>query len=118
MGVGGKQEWNEVATCSGYSQILMFFSFHMLVYPSSFQSNGSWISYPGFSMFNLFQLQQVQSSSNSRLLGGGNNIGRVGVITHEEKHPGSFEMVHIKVGKYRKMGRGWKQRHQRKQQGD
>ena len=33
-------------------------------------------------------------------LGGGNNIGRVGVITHEEKHPGSFEMVHIKVSTY------------------
>ena len=29
--------------------------------------------------------------------GGGNNIGRVGTITHEEKHPGSVEMVHIKV---------------------
>ena len=22
--------------------------------------------------------------------------GRVGTITHEEKHPGSFEMVHVK----------------------
>jgi len=29
-------------------------------------------------------------------ISGGNNIGRVGVITHREKHPGSFEMVHVK----------------------
>jgi len=26
----------------------------------------------------------------------GNNIGRVGVITHRERHPGSFEIVHVK----------------------
>ena len=36
------------------------------------------------------------SSKLSQSQGGGNNIGRVGTITHEEKHPGSFEMVHIK----------------------
>jgi len=29
-------------------------------------------------------------------ISGGNNMGRVGVITHREKHPGSFEIVHIK----------------------
>jgi len=27
---------------------------------------------------------------------GGNNIGRVGVINHLEKHPGSYEIVHIR----------------------
>lgn len=26
----------------------------------------------------------------------GNNVGRIGVITHKEKHPGSFDIVHIK----------------------
>eukprot|EP00928_Gymnodinium_smaydae_P053140 TRINITY_DN371_c0_g2_i2.p2 TRINITY_DN371_c0_g2~~TRINITY_DN371_c0_g2_i2.p2 ORF type:complete len:259 (+),score=78.86 TRINITY_DN371_c0_g2_i2:79-855(+) len=26
----------------------------------------------------------------------GNNIGRVGVIVHRERHPGSFEIVHVK----------------------
>jgi len=33
---------------------------------------------------------------NVVMVSGGNNIGRVGVITHREKHPGSFEIVHIK----------------------
>eukprot|EP00930_Biecheleria_cincta_P096690 TRINITY_DN884_c1_g2_i7.p1 TRINITY_DN884_c1_g2~~TRINITY_DN884_c1_g2_i7.p1 ORF type:complete len:259 (-),score=53.62 TRINITY_DN884_c1_g2_i7:69-845(-) len=33
---------------------------------------------------------------NVVMISGGNNIGRVGVITHREKHPGSFEIVHIK----------------------
>jgi len=27
---------------------------------------------------------------------GGNNIGRAGVLHHREKHPGSFEIVHLK----------------------
>jgi small subunit ribosomal protein S4e len=27
---------------------------------------------------------------------GGNNIGRVGVIQHVEKHPSSFDIAHIK----------------------
>lgn len=26
----------------------------------------------------------------------GRNLGRIGVITHKEKHPGSFDIVHIK----------------------
>ena len=30
------------------------------------------------------------------MISGGKNIGRVGVITHREKHPGSFEIVHVK----------------------
>lgn len=33
---------------------------------------------------------------NVCMINGGNNIGRVGVITHREKHPGSFEIVHLK----------------------
>ena len=27
---------------------------------------------------------------------GGNNIGRVGTLMHIEKHPGSYEIVHVK----------------------
>lgn len=27
---------------------------------------------------------------------GGNNIGRVGVLQHVEKHPGSFDIAHIR----------------------
>jgi Ribosomal protein S4E len=30
------------------------------------------------------------------MLTGGHNIGRVGVVTRREKHPGSFEIVHLK----------------------
>eukprot|EP00439_Symbiodinium_sp_Y106_P025693 s48_g3.t1 len=33
---------------------------------------------------------------NTVMISGGNNIGRVGTITHREKHPGSFEIIHIK----------------------
>jgi len=33
---------------------------------------------------------------NVAMIRGGNNIGRVGVIQHREKHPGSFEIVHVK----------------------
>lgn len=35
-------------------------------------------------------------TGNSCIVGGGNNIGRVGTIVHREKHPGSFEIVHVK----------------------
>lgn len=34
--------------------------------------------------------------NNVCMIRGGNNIGRVGVITHREKHPGSYEIVHLK----------------------
>ena len=27
---------------------------------------------------------------------GGNNIGRVGILSHIEKHPGSFDIAHIR----------------------
>ncbi|XP_071481439.1 small ribosomal subunit protein eS4-like isoform X3 [Diadema setosum] len=30
------------------------------------------------------------------MITGGRNLGRVGTITHREKHPGSFEIVHVK----------------------
>merc|ERR1719222_944456 len=33
---------------------------------------------------------------NVAMMSGGNNTGRVGIITHREKHPGSFEIVHLK----------------------
>lgn len=33
---------------------------------------------------------------NVAMISGGNNIGRIGVIMHREKHPGSFEIVHVK----------------------
>lgn len=32
----------------------------------------------------------------SVLINGGNNIGRVGILQHVEKHPGSFDIAHIK----------------------
>ena len=32
----------------------------------------------------------------SVLITGGNNIGRVGILQHVEKHPGSFDIAHIK----------------------
>jgi len=35
-------------------------------------------------------------TGNSVMIGGGNSMGRVGVIMHRERHPGSFEIVHIK----------------------
>merc|ERR1739845_197976 len=35
-------------------------------------------------------------AGNAVMISGGNNIGRVGVITHRERHAGSFEIVHIK----------------------
>jgi len=38
---------------------------------------------------------------NVVMVTGGRNLGRVGVLVHREKHPGSFDIVHIKdaVGK-------------------
>jgi len=35
-------------------------------------------------------------AGNVVMIRGGNNIGRVGVITHRERHPGSFEICHVK----------------------
>merc|ERR1712039_347919 len=35
-------------------------------------------------------------AGNSVMISSGNNMGRVGVISHRERHPGSFEIVHIK----------------------
>jgi small subunit ribosomal protein S4e len=35
-------------------------------------------------------------SGNLAMITGGNNIGRVGVIVSREKHPGSFDIVHLK----------------------
>mmetsp|Transcript_104421 Transcript_104421/g.302081 ORF Transcript_104421/g.302081 Transcript_104421/m.302081 type:complete len:261 (+) Transcript_104421:103-885(+) len=33
---------------------------------------------------------------STAMIGGGNNTGRVGIIQHRERHPGSFEIVHLK----------------------
>jgi len=33
------------------------------------------------------------------MLIGGNNVGRIGKITSIEKHPGSFEIVHVRDSK-------------------
>ena len=33
---------------------------------------------------------------------GGANVGRIGVVTHLEKHPGSFDIVHVKDAKGQK----------------
>ncbi|XP_063403086.1 small ribosomal subunit protein eS4-like isoform X1 [Mytilus trossulus] len=35
-------------------------------------------------------------SGNLCMITGGHNLGRVGVIQHRERHPGSFDIVHIK----------------------
>jgi len=35
-------------------------------------------------------------SGNLVMVTGGRNLGRVGTVTHREKHPGSFEIVHVK----------------------
>ncbi|XP_064628318.1 small ribosomal subunit protein eS4-like isoform X3 [Lineus longissimus] len=35
-------------------------------------------------------------SGNLCMVTGGHNLGRVGLITHRERHPGSFDIVHIK----------------------
>ena len=35
-------------------------------------------------------------TGNLVMITGGHNVGRVGVITHRDKHPGSFDIVHIK----------------------
>jgi len=36
------------------------------------------------------------ATGNVCMINGGNNIGRVGTIVHRERHPGSFEIVHLK----------------------
>lgn len=33
---------------------------------------------------------------NTCMITGGHNIGRVGSIVHRERHPGSFDIVHVK----------------------
>ncbi|ELU11454.1 hypothetical protein CAPTEDRAFT_152725 [Capitella teleta] len=35
-------------------------------------------------------------SGNLCMITGGRNLGRVGLITHREKHPGSFDIIHVK----------------------
>ena len=33
---------------------------------------------------------------NVCMITGGHNLGRVGIITNRERHPGSFDIVHVK----------------------
>jgi len=35
-------------------------------------------------------------SGNLCMITGGHNLGRVGVVTHRERHPGSFDIVHVR----------------------
>merc|ERR1712179_477590 len=35
-------------------------------------------------------------SGNVCMITGGHNLGRVGIVTHREKHPGSFDICHVK----------------------
>merc|ERR1712050_133980 len=35
-------------------------------------------------------------TGNTVMISGGNNTGRVGTIMHRERHPGSFDIVHVK----------------------
>uniref|UniRef100_A0A2K6K1C7 40S ribosomal protein S4 n=1 Tax=Rhinopithecus bieti TaxID=61621 RepID=A0A2K6K1C7_RHIBE len=35
-------------------------------------------------------------TGNLRMVTGGANLGRIGVITNRDRHPGSFDMVHVK----------------------
>merc|ERR1712097_244853 len=35
-------------------------------------------------------------AGNVAMISSGNNTGRVGVIMHRERHPGSFEIMHLK----------------------
>lgn len=35
-------------------------------------------------------------TGNMCMVTGGHNLGRIGLITHRERHPGSFDIVHVK----------------------
>merc|ERR1719331_2948877 len=35
-------------------------------------------------------------AGNTVMISGGNNMGRVGAIVNRERHPGSFEIIHVK----------------------
>jgi len=35
-------------------------------------------------------------SGNLCMVTGGHNLGRVGIVTHRERHPGGFDIVHVK----------------------
>ena len=35
-------------------------------------------------------------TGNLCMITGGANLGRVGVVTHRERHPGSFDIIYIK----------------------
>jgi len=35
-------------------------------------------------------------SGNQCMVTGGHNVGRVGLVTHRERHPGGFDIIHVK----------------------
>ena len=38
----------------------------------------------------------ISPPGNLCMVTGGANLGRIGVITNRERHPGSFDVVHVK----------------------
>lgn len=48
-----------------------------------------------FDSLNEFPLP-LFSAGNLCMVTGGANLGRIGVITNRERHPGSFDVVHVK----------------------
>lgn len=38
----------------------------------------------------------LPAAGNLCMVTGGANLGRIGVITNRERHPGSFDVVHVK----------------------
>lgn len=43
-----------------------------------------------------YQLLVLFTPGNLCMVTGGANLGRIGVITNRERHPGSFDVVHVK----------------------
>ena len=47
-------------------------------------------------ILNQFRPRDQFDSGNLCMITGGHNLGRVGVIASRDRHPGSFDIVHIK----------------------
>ena len=45
---------------------------------------------------NLFSNPPPPPAANLCMVTGGANLGRIGMITNRERHPGSFDVVHVK----------------------
>lgn len=46
--------------------------------------------------FFLLVLYLLANSGNLCMITGGRNLGRVGTVVNRERHPGSFDIVHIR----------------------